>query len=177
MSRASAVIDSGILVFHEGLETIFVLAAVTASFLGANRGYRRPVAVGGRVGLLATVGTWFPAIWIIGLFGGRGLAAAGRHRAPGDHRPAGRHELVLSPRLLDRLDIAPPPAQAGAASRRGSRSLCGASPGFGLLGFTSIYREGFEIVIFLQNLRVSVSAGVVLEGVLARALFTAGAGC
>ena len=48
--------------------------------------------------------------------------------------------------------------------------------GFGLLGFTSIYREGFEIVIFLQNLRVTSGTSVVLEGVTLGALFTAAVG-
>jgi high-affinity iron transporter len=37
--------------------------------------------------------------------------------------------------------------------------------GFILLGVTSVYREGFEVVLFLQNLRLSYGAGVVLEGV------------
>ena len=41
-----SVIDSAILVFREGLQTILVLAATTASFLGSNRAYRRPVAFG-----------------------------------------------------------------------------------------------------------------------------------
>jgi high-affinity iron transporter len=48
--------------------------------------------------------------------------------------------------------------------------------GFGLLGFTSIYREGFEIVLFLQNLRVTFGAGVVLEGVALGGLVTAAVG-
>ena len=48
--------------------------------------------------------------------------------------------------------------------------------GFGLLGFTSVYREGFEIVIFLQNLRVAFGASVVLEGVVLGVLFTAAVG-
>ncbi len=74
MSPTSAVIDSGVLVFREGLETILVLAAITASFLGANRAYRKPVAVGGGLALLAAVGTWFLAVWFIGMFGGDGLA-------------------------------------------------------------------------------------------------------
>ena len=73
MSRTSAVIDSAILVFREGLETILVLAAVMASFLGANRVYRRPVAAGAGAGLAATVATWFIAAWFIGQLGVRGL--------------------------------------------------------------------------------------------------------
>src|SRR5437764_15085605 len=52
LSHTTVVIDSAILVLREGLETILVLAAVTASFLGANRVYRRPVPVGGGVATL-----------------------------------------------------------------------------------------------------------------------------
>jgi high-affinity iron transporter len=48
--------------------------------------------------------------------------------------------------------------------------------GFALLGFTSIYREGFEIVVFLQNLRVTFGSSVVLEGMTLGCLFTAAAG-
>ena len=73
MTRTTAVINSAILVFREGLETILVLAAITASFRGANSVYKRPVAVGGGIGLLATIGTWFVAIGIIDLLGGSGL--------------------------------------------------------------------------------------------------------
>ncbi len=48
--------------------------------------------------------------------------------------------------------------------------------GLGLLGFTSVYREGFEIVVFLQNLRVTAGTSVVLEGVVLGLLFTAAVG-
>jgi len=48
--------------------------------------------------------------------------------------------------------------------------------GLGLLGFTSVYREGFEIVLFLQGLRVSHGADVVLEGATLGLLFTAAVG-
>ena len=53
LSHTTAILDSAILVFREGLETILVLAAVLASFLGANRAYRRPVAAGGSLPVLA----------------------------------------------------------------------------------------------------------------------------
>jgi high-affinity iron transporter len=48
--------------------------------------------------------------------------------------------------------------------------------GLALLGFTSVYRECFEVVIFLQNLRELYGADVVLEGVLIGGMFTAAAG-
>ncbi|MGH2842031.1 MAG: FTR1 family iron permease [Solirubrobacteraceae bacterium] len=176
MSRTTAVINSAILVFREGLETILVLAAITASFLGANRIYRRPVAIGGGVGILATIGTWFAAIGIIGLLGGSGLSLQAATGIPAiivllvvmnwffhkvywtgwiSHHHKRRKGLLSGDREANRRRI---------------------MLGFGLLGFTSIYREGFEVVIFLQNLRVTFGSSVVLEGVTLGALFTAAVG-
>ena len=40
-----------------------------------------------------------------------------------------------------------------------------ATLGLVLLGFTSVYREGFEVVLFLQSLELKAGSGVVLEGV------------
>jgi high-affinity iron transporter len=176
MSRTTAVINSAILVFREGLETILVLAAITASFLGANKAYRRPVAIGGGVGIVATIATWFLAIWLIDLFGGRGLSL---QAATGI--PAVIVLLVVMNWFFHKV------YWTGWISHHHKRrkGLLSGDPetnrraallGFGLLGFTSIYREGFEIVIFLQNLRVTFGSSVVLEGVTLGALFTAAAG-
>ncbi len=38
--------------------------------------------------------------------------------------------------------------------------------GFILLGFTSLYREGFEVVLFLQSYHLRLGGGVVLKGAL-----------
>ncbi|WP_286164067.1 FTR1 family protein [Bacillus sp. AFS088145] len=35
-----------------------------------------------------------------------------------------------------------------------------------LLGLTSVYREGFEVVLFLQNLRMKLGNDVILQGAL-----------
>ena len=48
--------------------------------------------------------------------------------------------------------------------------------GLVLLGFTSVYREGFEVVLFLQNLRLRYGSGVVLEGVVVGLLLVAAIG-
>jgi len=37
--------------------------------------------------------------------------------------------------------------------------------GLVLLGFSSVYREGFEVVLFLQNLQLQAGSATVLEGV------------
>jgi high-affinity iron transporter len=41
-----------------------------------------------------------------------------------------------------------------------------------LLGFASVYREGFEVVLFLQTLRLQVGSLIVLFGVLIGLFFT-----
>jgi high-affinity iron transporter len=176
MSRTTAVIDSAVLVFREGLETILVLAAVTASFLGGNRVYRRPVAVGGVVALLASVGTWFVAVWFIGLFGDGGLdvqAATGI--------PAIVVLLVVMNWFFHKVYWT-----GWIAHHHGRRRTLLATKdelgarrlllGLGLLGFTSVYREGFEVVVFLQNLRETAGTSVVLEGVVLGLLFTVAVG-
>jgi high-affinity iron transporter len=38
--------------------------------------------------------------------------------------------------------------------------------GLGMLGFTSLYREGFEVVLFLQSYRMKLGGPAVLRGVL-----------
>ena len=46
------------------------------------------------------------------------------------------------------------------AKKKGTRPFWGLV----LLGFTAIYREGFEIVLFLQNLRLRAGNGIILKG-------------
>jgi high-affinity iron transporter len=161
LSHGAAVIDSGLLVFREGLEAVLVVAAVTASFVGARRSLRKPVAIGGGVALLASVGTWFAAIAVIGALGGPGLdvqAATGLLAVV--------VLLVVMNWFLHRLYwtgwIQHHNRRRRALLTRGAGS---AFAGFVLLGFTAVYREGFEVVLFLQNLRLRQGDGVVLEGV------------
>ena len=72
-SPTVAFLDIGILVFREGLECILVLAAITASMVGAKRSHRRPVALGAGVAFVASLITWFIAVRIVGsLRGGIG---------------------------------------------------------------------------------------------------------
>src|SRR4051794_37270557 len=58
-SRATVVANSAIIVFREGLEAVLIFAAVTASFLGANKARRRPVILGAAGAFGASVVTWF----------------------------------------------------------------------------------------------------------------------
>ena len=176
LSHTTVVLDSAILVFREGLETILVLAAITASFLGANTVYRRPVAAGSALAIGAGVLTWFGVIWIIGQFSGSELSI---QAATGI--PALIVLLIVMNWFFHKV------YWTGWISHhhKRRRGLLGADAdtnrrrmllGLGLLGFTSVYRECFEIVIFLQNLRQIYGAGVVLEGVVIGLLFTGAVG-
>ena len=173
LSHGAVVVDSALLVFREGLEAVLVLAALTASFVGENARLRRPVAAGAGVGLLVSAATWFVAIGIIGALGGPGLdvqAATGLLAVAVllvvmnwfFHKIYWTGWISAHNRVRRRL------AQPGAARR--------ALLGLAILGFTSVYREGFEVVLFLQNLRIQDGSLTVLEGVGLGFAFTLAAG-
>jgi high-affinity iron transporter len=94
-SPTVAFLDIGILVFREGLECILVLAAITASMIGAKRVHRQPVALGAGLAIASLI-TWVIAVRIVSsLSDNVRTRFAGCHRASGDHCSAGDHELVL----------------------------------------------------------------------------------
>ena len=116
VSRETVVANAAVIVFREGLEAVLILAAITASFTGARRALpaagadRRPGRPAGDRGHLRAGADDHRRARR------RRPAAAGDHRRAGDRGAAGRHQLVLSQGLLERVDRAfqPPPADAGA---------------------------------------------------------------
>jgi high-affinity iron transporter len=176
LSHTTVVIDSAILVFREGLETILVLAAVTASFLGGNRIYRRPVVGGGAAAIGAGVATWLFVVWLIGRF----------HGGEFDVQAAtGLPSLIVLLIVMNWFFHKVYWTGWISHHHKRRRGLLSADPdtqkrrmllGLALLGFTSVYRECFEVVIFLQNLRELYGSAVVLEGVVIGCLFTGAAG-
>jgi len=176
LSHTTVVINSAILVLREGLETILVLAAVTASFLGGNRVYRKPVVGGGASALVAGVGTWFLVVWFIGQF----------HGGEFDVQAAtGLPSLIVLLIVMNWFFHKVYWTGWISNHHKRRRSLLSSDPetnmrrmllGLALLGFTSVYRECFEVVIFLQLLRELYGSSVVLEGVVIGCLFTAAAG-
>jgi len=169
LSHGAVILDSGLLVFREGLEAVLVLAALTASFVGANARLRRPVAAGAGVALATSVATWFLAILVIGALGGPGLdiqAATGLLAVAVllvvmnwfFHKIYWTGWISAHNRIRRRI----------ATPEAGRRALLGLA----ILGFTSVYREGFEVVLFLQNLRIKAGSTVVLEGVALGFAFT-----
>ncbi len=166
LSPAAMVLGTAVLVFREGLEAILVLAAVMAGMARTGRkDYLRAIPVGGSLAFLASIATWFVVVAIISHVTAPALdiqAATGLlaivvllvimnwffHKVYwtgwiGSH--SNRRKRIM---------------EAEAEGAGNSRTFWGLA----LLGFTAIYREGFEIVLFLQNLRLRAGSTLVLEG-------------
>ncbi|HEY1582287.1 MAG TPA: FTR1 family protein [Chthoniobacterales bacterium] len=170
LSPTVAVLDIAILVFREGLECILVLAAITASMTGPRSHCRRPVAWGAALAFLATLVTWMIAIRIMSALSGN-VPALQLQAATG---------LLAVVVLLVIMNWFFHKIYWGGWIRAHNRRrkdllLKGAEPeasqtrliwGLILLGFTSLYREGFEVVLFLQTYHLRLGGGVVLQGTL-----------
>ena len=165
-SRTTVVVNSAIIVFREGLEAVLILAALMASMVGAQRRYRRPLLAGVGVALVASVVTWIVAQTVLGSLAGWGerleavvsLVAIGvlllilnwfYHRVYWQENLQGLHKKKK--RVLAGTSLGILSAQA---------------LGLVALGFSSVYREGFETVLFLQALTLEAGAWTVLQGVL-----------
>eukprot|EP01012_Entosiphon_sulcatum_P026682 TRINITY_DN32163_c0_g1_i1.p1 TRINITY_DN32163_c0_g1~~TRINITY_DN32163_c0_g1_i1.p1 ORF type:complete len:368 (+),score=38.66 TRINITY_DN32163_c0_g1_i1:214-1317(+) len=175
-SPTVAVLDIGVLVFREGLECILVLSAITASMVGSNRSHRRPVAAGAGIGLFATIITWFVVVGIINDLS-ENFSALQVQAATG--LLAVIVLLVVMNWFFHKLYWG---GWIGLHNKR-KRSLLQEADrpessrarlvwGLGLLGFSSLYREGFEVVLFLQSYILKLGGNVVLQGVLWGLLLT-----
>ena len=169
-SPTVAFLDIGILVFREGLECILVLAAITASMTGAKRHHRRPVALGASAAFMASLMTWFVAVRLVGSLGDN-MNALDLQAATG--LLAVIVLLVIMNWFFHKIYWG---GWIRAHNRRRKALLENARSveisqrqlwwGLILLGFTSLYREGFEVVLFLQSYNLRLGGGVVLKGAL-----------
>ncbi len=165
-SKATVITNSAIIVFREGLEGVLILAAITASFVGIRRRLRRPVFVGAVLGLVASLITWVLAqtlLTSLDQYGEKLEAVVGLvaiavlllitnwffHRVYWSEWIAKFHRRR---KQLEKLE--------------GSRwsFISGQALGLGILGLTSVYREGFETVLFLQSLQLSAGTPTVVAG-------------
>jgi high-affinity iron transporter len=160
-SRATVVFNAATIVFREGLEAVLIFAAVTASFLGANKQRRRPVVVGAAGAFGASVVTWFLV---------QALLDAASPLGPRLEAITGFVAVVILLLVLNWFVHKVYWSEWIGRHHRQRRKLLartgiGATVGLIALGFTSVYREGFEVVLFLQNLELKAGSSVVLEGV------------
>ena len=175
-SPTVAFLDIGVLAFREGLECILVLAAITASMTGPKRTHRRPVAFGAGLAFLATLITWCIAVRIVGSLSDN-MSALDLQAATG--LLAVIVLLVIMNWFFHKIYWG---GWIRAHNRRRKTLLENARAaeisqsrlwwGLILLGFTSLYREGFEVVLFLQSYNLRLGGGVVLKGALLGMMLT-----
>lgn len=185
-SKVSMILDIAVLVFREGLECILVLSAITASMMGPTAGHRRPVAIGAAVGAVATLITWFIAVRIIHdltesfdalqVQAWTGLLAVVVLLIVMNwffHKLYWGGWISMQNRRKKELVAQEKTEEATAAK---------VFWGLGLLGFASFYREGFEVVLFLQSYNLTMGGaivgfgalvGVILSGIVAVLTFIA----
>lgn len=171
LSRGGAVMNAGLLVFREGLEAILVMAALTASLSGAN--YRRPIALGATLAFGASIVTWFVAVGILSQ-----VNASQLHIQAATGLLAIVVLLVIMNWFFHKIYWTGWIKMHNQKRKTLMENASGAAQnrtytGLLLLGFSAMYREGFEVVLFLQSLRLRSGSGVVLEGVLIGLFFTA----
>jgi high-affinity iron transporter len=167
-SPTVAFLDIGVLVFREGLECILVLAAVTASMTGTKQAHRRPVAVGAAIAFGATLVTWLIAVRVLGSLM-ESVPALDLQAATG--LLAVVVLLVIMNWFFHKIYWG---GWIRAHNRRRKTLLANGSGsthsrlwwGLVLLGFTSLYREGFEVVLFLQSYQLRLGGAVVFKGAL-----------
>ena len=169
-SPTVAFLDIGVLVFREGLECILVLAAITASMIGNKQSHRQPVAIGAAIAFGATLVTWMIAVRIVSSLSDN-IPALDLQAATG---------LLAVIVLLVIMNWFFHKIYWGGWIRHHNRrrklleGSAGTDPrvnpklwwGLILLGFTSLYREGFEVVLFLQSYNLRLGGHVVLKGAL-----------
>ncbi|WP_245632762.1 FTR1 family iron permease [Alicyclobacillus kakegawensis] len=176
IGRGAAIVDTGILVFREGLETILVLSAITASLVRTRRAYWRPISNGAGLAFLATIVTWFVVVGIISLVG-QTAPELDIQAATGllailvlllvmnwfFHRIYWTGWISMHNRKKNEM-IGALESDATASTGVADTAKAVAYKGLIILGFTSVYREGFEVVLFLQNTRMQLGSMVVLIG-------------
>jgi high-affinity iron transporter len=158
---AAILTNAWVIVFREGLETVLILASLMGSLKsGENRKYRRPLWWGAILALVVTGGTWLLAHGVL-----NALARYGEKLEAVISLLAIGVLLLITNWFFHQLYWTDWLARFHSQKRRILSGETGLLAGLVMLGFTSVYREGFEVVLFLQALVLEGGLAVVLSGV------------
>jgi high-affinity iron transporter len=165
-STTTVIVNSALIVFREGLEAILILAAITASMIGPRAPLRRPVRRGALLALPASGLMFLLAVLLLDSLSkyGEKLEAAVGVVAIGVLLLVMNwffHRVYWTEWIKGHRDRGKALTGAALATGAGAATVAGLY----VLGFTSVFREGFETVLFLQALQLSSGTGVVLAGV------------
>ena len=173
-SALTTITNSALIVFREGLEAILIIAAITASMIGPRRELRRPIYRGALLALPASMLMFVLAILLLDSLSkyGEKLEAVVGVVAIGVLLLVMNwffHRVSWTEWIRGHRDRGKALTGAALAAGAGAATVVGLYT----LGFTSVFREGFETVLFLQALQLSSGTGVVLAGVSLGLVLTA----
>jgi high-affinity iron transporter len=160
-ATAAIVFNAATIVFREGLEAVLILASLMASMIGANRHLKRPLAIGALTALAATAVLFVLARTILLSLGkyGEKLEAIVSLVAIGIL-------LLVMNWFFHKVYWTKWIAKHHNRRRVLVGGAAGQILGLVVLGFTSVFREGAESVLFLQALVLDAGTWVVIEGTL-----------
>ncbi len=158
--------NAAIIVFREGLEAVLILASLLASLRTIEeRKFRRPIIMGAALALVATLITWVIAHSLLQI-----MLPLGEKLEVIVSLIAIGVLLLITNWFFHKVYWTGWMANFHQRKKRliGGIAVITISQSLGLitLGFTSIYREGFETVLFLQSLVLDAGLWTVIQGVL-----------
>ena len=173
-SALTTITNSALIVFREGLEAILIIAAITASMIGPRAPLRRPIYRGALLAIPASMLMFVLAILLLDSLSkyGEKLEAVVGIVAIGVLLLVMNwffHRVYWTEWIKGHRDRGKVLTGAALATGAGVATVAGLYT----LGFTSVFREGFETVLFLQALQLSSGTGVVLAGVSLGLVLTA----
>ncbi|MBX3014708.1 MAG: FTR1 family protein [Caldilineaceae bacterium] len=153
--------NAALIVFREGLEAVLILASLLASLrVGTRRHLRTPLWLGAGLALLASALTWVVARTAL-----TALARYGERLEAVVSLIAVAVLLLILNWFFHEVYWTGWMASFHVQKHRLVQQSAGQFIGLLLLGFSSIYREGFETVLFLQALVLDAGNTIVLGGV------------
>lgn len=157
---ASIIFNSATIVFREGLEGILILASLLASMIGANKVFKKPLVIGAVGAFLATAVLFFLARTVL-----LSLNQYGEKVEAVVSLVAIAVLLIVMNWFFHKVYWTKWIAHHHQKRRMLIGGAAGQFLGLAILGFTSVFREGAETVLFLQAMVLDAGTLVVLEGV------------
>jgi high-affinity iron transporter len=160
-AAGAVVFNAATIVFREGLEAVLILASLLASMVGTNQKFKKPLAIGAAAAFVATAGLFVLARSVL-----LSLSQYGEKLEAIVSLFAIGVLLIVLNWFFHKVYWTKWIAKHHERRRVLIGGATGQMLGLVVLGFTSVFREGGETVLFLQALVLDAGTKTVIEGTL-----------
>lgn len=158
-AKGVVIFNAATIVFREGLEGVLILASLVAAMIGGNRKYKKPLLAGAGLAFAATALLFWAAQTVL-----QSLSRYGEKLEAVVSLIAIAVLLVIMNWFFHKVYWTRWISKHHTKRRAVIGGVAGQSLGLVTLGFTSVFREGAETVLFLQALTLDSGTAVVIEG-------------